>query len=466
MEVDVSWFLLFVFILVIIFLNTENTIWNKTERRELLFWWTITISTIFVIVQANMQDASLLTVCLITLISALPLILHIKKRVRKRLSRFSHVSSSNMIRDFGDPSNSPERVATDAALLGEIVQKMGVLKSSLREFGGYAEFSRKQVIEAERDIIERFTEISKDQLNQVILGINVPQLVKDIRDHIVGKNPPKYKAELLKVLCLQRLPEIKTHGRAVLLDAIQKVGFVAISDSDEYVANIICSTKGIELTNLKKLVDLGGDAHSFCRLIYNEVQSSEIRAKLLNHIKQEAKNLCEHYSEGKESSEYFLKVLSDIDDTLYCQLIDSRWPTKTFYPGVRKFYEELDKGFDQNDALGDLVFITARPHGYKGGIEKLTQEMLGNSKLHTQPVILAGSFSHFFMSKDMAKKKYENFEMYASIYPEYRFVFIGDSGQGDVSFGRKIKQVFENRVPLILIHGKNFFLFKEIHNQN
>jgi phosphatidate phosphatase APP1 len=140
--------------------------------------------------------------------------------------------------------------------------------------------------------------------------------------------------------------------------------------------------------------------------------------------------------------------------------MDKRWPTRTFYPGVRKFYEELDRGIDEKSTIGDLVFLTARPHGYKGGIEQLTHDMLGHSKLHTQPVILAGTFSHFFVNKDMAAKKYQNFEMYASVYPEYRFVFIGDSGQGDVAFGKQIKKEFKSRIKLILINGKAISFFK------
>jgi len=38
----------------------------------------------------------------------------------------------------------------------------------------------------------------------------------------------------------------------------------------------------------------------------------------------------------------------------------------------------------------------------------------------------------------MANKKFENFKEYRQLYPEYRFVFTGDSGQGDVILGGKI----------------------------
>ncbi len=32
----------------------------------------------------------------------------------------------------------------------------------------------------------------------------------------------------------------------------------------------------------------------------------------------------------------------------------------------------------------------------------------------------------------MAQKKFSNMDEYSQLYPEYRFVFVGDNGQGDV----------------------------------
>ncbi len=42
-----------------------------------------------------------------------------------------------------------------------------------------------------------------------------------------------------------------------------------------------------------------------------------------------------------KSEDKSVHVLSDIDDTLYLNLIDNRYPSKTVYPGVIQFYNEL-----------------------------------------------------------------------------------------------------------------------------
>lgn len=91
---------------------------------------------------------------------------------------------------------------------------------------------------------------------------------------------------------------------------------------------------------------------------------------------------------------------------------------------------------------GNLVFISARPHLYKDVSEKVSyakfhhlQERRG---MHTSPTLLPGSFEagyQFVMEgaiEPLAQKKAQSFEQYASLYPEYSFVFIGDNGQGDL----------------------------------
>ena len=102
------------------------------------------------------------------------------------------------------------------------------------------------------------------------------------------------------------------------------------------------------------------------------------------------------------------KVISDVDDTLTCSGgtwpagIDSSYPRKTVYPGVLAFYRELDLGFHSNsDAwdrrkhVGNLVFLSARPHVYKDVSEvqsyKKFRDLQEKRDLYTSPTLLAGS---------------------------------------------------------------------------
>ena len=80
------------------------------------------------------------------------------------------------------------------------------------------------------------------------------------------------------------------------------------------------------------------------------------------------------------------KVLSDVDDTLlssggrYPAGMDRRYGHHVLYPGVTRFYRELDLGTHPSvddgewpdERQGNLVFLSARPHVYKNMTEKVS----------------------------------------------------------------------------------------------
>lgn len=179
----------------------------------------------------------------------------------------------------------------------------------------------------------------------------------------------------------------------------------------------------------------------------------------------------------------------DVDDTLLCSGgsypsgLDKSYLKKTLYPGVLAFYRELDLGAIgpddtwNNSKQGNLVFLSARPHVYKGASEDHTLHKLEllrqqkNRGLHTCPSLLAGDLETGgeFMLRDtmepLAMKKFENLRQYAQIYPEYTMVLIGDNGQGDVrtaemafdmpSLNEVLERVYIHEVqPLSLTHTK------------
>lgn len=134
--------------------------------------------------------------------------------------------------------------------------------------------------------------------------------------------------------------------------------------------------------------------------------------------------------------------------------IDTSYPKKAIYPGVIAFYRELDLGYQflgrssvggeewDSSRVGNLVFLSARPHVYKDVSENVTYNKLKflqeERGLHTSPTLLAGSLdtgSQFIVKgncEPLAAKKFENFKEYLSLYPEFTCIFIGDNGQGDV----------------------------------
>lgn len=211
------------------------------------------------------------------------------------------------------------------------------------------------------------------------------------------------------------------------------------SEDEAEILRIFLSTTGAELTRLKNRLDSGTDHRDLLQLLHRDIDDERVRADILAHFDRAKAPACE------------VKVLSDIDDTFYANWKDERFPKKTVYPGVRQLYRELDVGPDESGRLGDLVFVTARPEDRTGLIEQRTRASLAAKGL-TSFGILSGSFGHLLGNESIAAKKLENFLRYARIFPEYDFVFIGDSGQGDASFGRSMRAAEPERVRAVLIH--------------
>lgn len=119
-----------------------------------------------------------------------------------------------------------------------------------------------------------------------------------------------------------------------------------------------------------------------------------------------------------------MKILSDVDDTLYSSLFDESFPRGTIYPGVLSFQRALD---DHNFDSGEIAFLTARPEGVKGIVRQMTKNHLASLGVDMKlAAVLSGSFKNFIGNENIAKKKFENFVIFQSIYPEYDFIFLGD----------------------------------------
>ena len=250
-------------------------------------------------------------------------------------------------------------------------------------------------------------------------------------------------------------------------------------------------TKLDDLSELKTLTDSKGDFHSLHKLIYNDIRNKYIRKDIIDFIGREANVQAAHSRIGsrrgrsRTANLAWRKILSDVDDTLLCSAnsypsgIDVRFPSKAIYPGVLAFYRELDIGTSGSDSwddsrVGNLVFISARPHVYKDVMENYSYEkfktLQARRGLYTSPSLLAGNLdsgSQMLLRDSMeplAQKKFQNLTEYVGLYPEYQCIFIGDNGQGDVRAAElclnsnriceNIERVYIHRVqPLHLTHA-------------
>jgi hypothetical protein len=209
------------------------------------------------------------------------------------------------------------------------------------------------------------------------------------------------------------------------------------SREERAIAEAFMSTAGAALTALKNAVDVGEEYHTLHQLIYHDIDDNELRARLIAYFGEQAQPTGQ------------LKILSDIDDTFYCNWIDARYPKKVPYPGVRAFYHQLDLGNDESGQLGDLTFLTARPYDRLGTTDRITHKMLQSYGV-TRSTILPGDFLHLLTNQLIAQAKHQRFTEFQPLFPEYEYVFLGDSGQGDVAAGRMMLE--HTGVRAVFIH--------------
>jgi hypothetical protein len=260
-------------------------------------------------------------------------------------------------------------------------------------------------------------------------------LLSAVDDRVIG---PDNLSALVRLFTVERLGDVPIAGRAALLAALQRGRTGALAEAA--VRDIILGTCGTDLTRLKQALDTGGAYRDLHQLIYRDLDDADIREQILRHIADQATPCGE------------IKILSDIDDTFYANWKDQRYPSKTVYPGVRQFFAELDRGpRPEPGRLGDLTFVTARPGDRMGLVEGATHATLGTHGL-PPATILTGSFTRLIGNRAIAEKKFENFLEYRRIYPEYEFIFIGDSGQGDIFFGQRMLEAAPQDVKAVFIH--------------
>lgn len=278
---------------------------------------------------------------------------------------------------------------------------------------------------------------SPEELDALVRGVDTPRLFRSVDDRLVG---PDHGSELVDLLTVDRLGDLSLEARAAVSYGLQ-VGRTNARD-ERGIARLLLAHRGEELTRYKNRLNARTDAHDLEGLVFVDLDDAALRQEVLDHIAAEAVGV--HPDKAK--------VLSDIDDTVVCALHDDRYPKGTLYPGVLAVYDALDAGpHDAPFSTGDLTFVTARPRDAFGLIENTTRASLRRAGVASASV-LSGSFLNLLTHDAMAAKKLQNIDHYHRLYPEYRLLFLGDSGQGDVAVGEKLHELYPDHLDLVLIH--------------
>ena len=271
-------------------------------------------------------------------------------------------------------------------------------------------------------------------LDVVLRALNHRALVRNLHNRWRGA---KYRSDLIQMLTVDRIHDLSLETRAEIIRGLQK-GSTRRS-LQIGIRNIILASTGEELRHLRNTINTSDTHRDLSRLIFVDVDDVGLRTEILDHI-------AAHQSPTDE-----LKVLSDIDDTVFARLHDRRYPGKTRYPGVLTFFNVLDHAPDGDGEEGDLTFVTARPGLVTGLIAMWTRRTLRNAGIRQHTILTGGLFA-LRSHAHMAKRKLRNIRRYHQLFPEYGLVFVGDSGQGDVQVGREMVQELGDVVRGVFIH--------------
>ena len=230
-------------------------------------------------------------------------------------------------------------------------------------------------------------------------------------------DPPSMQARAAEIVRLQR-------GRT--------------SDADEArIVGLFLETAGLQLTELKERVDAGGDYRDLQQLVYRDIDDEGLRRRLIDHLRREAQAVRdEHGAQG-------IKVVSDIDDTLYPNFGDRRrWGMgAAFYPGVVQFYEALTG--DAPPGRARITLVSARPEDRLGLLEAQSGEGLRTRGLPPHTILSGTAWTLASIAPgavgqravaEIGAEKLADFVAWSALMAEFDFIISGDRTQADHVF--------------------------------
>ena len=247
---------------------------------------------------------------------------------------------------------------------------------------------------------------------------------------------PRSRRALLDYLTSDKIDQLTVSSKQKIMDNL----FFGIRADQRVLVDLLCSTTGHELYQLKQHLDTGYIAKGYSSIlqVLSGLNPSHYQ-EVMHHFDAHRVRMDGHSGDNEQSFQPQVKMVSDIDDTLFCSLHDYCYRQGTLYPGVREF---LGVG-------SSLTLLSARPRAAR---RPTVAKLWGAGFGVLVPSFLWGSLGKVGSHASMAEKKVDNFRRYRSVFSDehVRWVFIGDSGQGDITAGKEI--VEDGSSVLVLIH--------------
>lgn len=272
-------------------------------------------------------------------------------------------------------------------------------------------------------MLSQLKDMSGEALNEWIEGAGFAKTFHSLRSSA--------EKAFLQEVVRPRVAELSVRSRGLLIKAMQ-VG-PTYYQRERAVRDLMLATHGHDLTLLKRHIDRGEDHRDLAQLLFHDIDRGDYRKQILDHIQREARlHPCSE-----------VRIVTDLDDTIYCNWADKRFPAKTVYPGVLQLHQEL---------RGDLVVLTGRVGDRAGFLERRYRQRLGILGVK-ELTILTGTLVHQFVHPWIFSKKWANLERHHRLFPEMRIVMFGDTGQADPEFLSKAARHYGVQVAKALLHN-------------
>jgi hypothetical protein len=155
------------------------------------------------------------------------------------------------------------------------------------------------------------------------------------------------------------------------------------SDRDELrMERLLCSVATEDLSLFKYALEYDGDYKDIEEYLCHDIDNEACRDQVVGHLKA-------------APLEGGVKVLSDVDDTMYANLFDDRYPRraakKAFYPGVLEFYDALKREPFTIEGI-PVTTLSARPNPVAGISEEASlKKLVEYSDRRLRPSALSGA---------------------------------------------------------------------------
>ena len=257
------------------------------------------------------------------------------------------------------------------------------------------------------------------------------------------------------------------------------------------------TTTNIDVYNLKKKMEINFAIDVNCEYCYilktpnnYGCDLREIFYDRENNLIPNGQSLLDIFNKKKINDVWH--IMTDVDDTLYPNTekgtyiagSDHSWVQKKPYPGIIKFYEEFYSSLPENltrystvlsatpgclktskiqkhrdiltNIIGEFGFIQGEESkqkllSYTKGIAKnFFEKQIKNNFVEKKTINNNVSNPNLELYTYFGNMKFKRFEQYLNIFPEYKFLFIGDNGQGDVIAGKQMLEKYPERCSVFI----------------